>query len=256
MRSRSRSLLVALGLVPALLAGCSNSAATDRVPGATVTRDEANVLAELLHTNFESGGAHFVESAPYAEGALLTVTGTVDFVRSVGTAQAVTSYQDGRPDDTRTLFFTPNDIWFGQVPGLSSALATAGLPPATYVRRPMTASSEGSPTLVDVLLQLVLNLSSRSGDDPRAFLDGHYTWQGQRSIDGHLASVYHLSGGQSVAVAASDKQLLQYVTPLPGQSFQVTITLSDHSGQQIDLPADTDTVNATAHPEIAAQLGV
>jgi hypothetical protein len=256
MPFRPRPLLLALGLVLTLLAGCSQSSAVDRATGATVSRDEADALAELLHQDFLRGGATFVESAPYADGALLTVTGKVDFVRSVGTAQAVTSYADGRPDETRTLYFTPTDIWFGQVPGLTDALTASGLPAASYVRRPMTTSVEGTPSLVDVLLQLVLNLSSRSGDDPRAFLDGSYTWQGQRSINGDLASVFRLRGGQTVAVSASDKLLLQYVTPLPDQSFEVTITLPDHGAQQIELPADTDTLNATDHPEIAAQLGV
>lgn len=255
MPSRRRSLLLALGLVLTLLTGCSDSAA-DRTPGDKVTRDEANVLAELLHKNFEQGGADFVESAPYADGAVLTLTGEVDFVRSIGRAQAVTHYDDGRPDETRTLFFTPDDLWFGDVPGLSEALAAHGLPDAAYIKRPMATKAEGAASLVDVLAQLVLNLSARSGDDPRAFLNGTYTWQGQRSIDGHLASVYSLSGGKTVAVSTSDKLLLQYVTPLPEQDFQVTITLSDHGKRSIDLPAADQTVNAADQPQIAAQVGV
>src|SRR3978361_114423 len=117
MPFRPRSLLLALGLVLALLAGCSDSSAADRVAGAKVTQDEADVLAELLHKDFTLGGANFVESAPYGEGALLTLTGQVDFVASIGSAQAVTSFTDGRPDETRTVVFTPNDIWFGDVPG-------------------------------------------------------------------------------------------------------------------------------------------
>jgi murein DD-endopeptidase MepM/ murein hydrolase activator NlpD len=54
----------------------------------------------------------------------------------------------------------------------------------------MVTSAEGTASLVDVLAQLVLNLSARTGDDPKAFLDGHYTWQGQRSIDGRLTSTF------------------------------------------------------------------
>lgn len=256
MPSRPRSLLLALGLVLALLTGCSDGSAADRNPGDTVTRDEANVLAELLHKNFESGGADFVESAPYGEGAVLTLTGEVDFARSIGRAQAVTHYQDGRPDDTRTLFFTHDTLWFGDVPGLSQALAAHGLPDAAYIQRPIATSTGETASLVDVLAQLVLNLSARTGDDPRAFLNGTYTWQGQRSIDGQLASVYALSGGKTVAVSASDKQLLQYVTPLPQQDFEVTITLSKHGARTIDLPPADQTVNAADQPQIASELGV
>jgi hypothetical protein len=256
MPSRSRSLLLALGLVLALLAGCSDSSTADRNPGDTITRDEANVLAELLHQNFQHGGADFVESAPYGDGAVLTLTGEVDFVRSIGHAQAVTSFEDGRPDETRDVFFTPDNLWFGDVPGLSDALAAHGLPDAAYVERPMASSAEGTASLVDVLAQLVLNLSARGGDDPKAFMNGDYTWQGQRSIDGQLAAVYSLSGGKTVAVSTSDKLLLQYVTPLPDQDFDVTITLSDHGDRTIDLPTADQTVNAADQPEIAAQVGV
>ncbi|MGY1602012.1 hypothetical protein [Geodermatophilus sp. SYSU D00815] len=257
MPSRSRSLLLALGLVLALLTGCTGGSSAERTPGDEITREEADVLAELLHQNFEHGGADFVETAPYAEGAVLTLTGEIDFVRSIGRAQAVTTYEDGRPDETRTLFFTPEEIWFGDVPGLSEALAGRGLPEAAYVRRPMaTTSAGGAASLVDVLAQLVLNLSARAGDDPRAFLSGDYTWQGQRSIDGHLVSLFGLSGGQTVAVSASDDLLLQYVTPLPDQDFEVTITLSEHGDREIDLPAAEEAVDAAEHPEVAAEVGV
>ena len=256
MPSRPRSLLLALGLVLALLAGCSESSAADRTPGDEITRDEADVLAELLHQNFEHGGADFVESAPYGDGAVLTLTGEIDFARSIGRAQAVTSFEDGRPDEKRTLFFTPDELWFGDVPGLSEALTAHGLPAAAYMKRAMATSAGGTASLVDVLAQLVLNLSARAGDDPRAFLNGSYTWQGQRSIDGRLASVYSLSGGKTVAVSTKDELLLQYVTPLPDQDFEVTITLSDHGDRQIDLPPADQTVDAADQPEIAAQVGV
>jgi hypothetical protein len=255
MPSRARSVLLALGLVLALLTGCGENAA-DRTPGDKITREEANVLAELLHKNSEKGGADFVESAPYGDGAVLTLTGEIDFVRSVGRARAVTHYEDGRPDETRTIFFTPDELWFGDVPGLSDALAAHGLPDASYMERPMATTTEGTSSLVDVLAQLVLNLSARGGDDPRAFLNGSYTWQGQRSINGQLAAVYSLSGGKTVAVSAEDKLLLQYVTPLPDQDFQVTITLSQHGKRSIELPTPQETVNAADQPDIAAQVGV
>jgi len=260
MRSRTRSLLLALGLVlgllTTLLAGCSDSSAADRNPGDEITRGEADVLAELLHRNYELGGADFVETAPYGDGAVLTLTGEIDFSRSIGSAQAVTRFEDGRPDETRTLFFTTDDLWFGDVPGLSDALAARGLPDAAYMKRPMTTSAEGTASLVDVMAQLVLNLSARTGDDPRAFLTGDYTWQGQRSLDGQLASVYGLSGGKRVAVSASDETMLQYETPLPDQDFEVTITLSDHGERTITLPSAEETVNAADQPEVAAQVGV
>jgi hypothetical protein len=257
-RGSRRLLLPALGLVLALLAGCSSTPAdtATRSPGDHVTAGEATVLADLLHRNFEKGGADFEETAPYGEGTVLKLTGTVDFGRSVGRAQAVTTFPDGRPPDTRTLFFTTKDIWFGDVPGLPQAVTAAGLPAATYVRRPLApVTSTGQAQLVDVLVQLVLNLSARSSDDPRSFQKGNYTWLGQRSVDGLLASDYQLAGGAKVAVTP-DKLMLQYVTRLPDQNFEVTITLPKHGRRAVELPSDTDTVNAADHPDVAAKVGV
>jgi hypothetical protein len=255
MPTRSRLLPLVLGLLLALVAGCSQDSG-ERAPGDPVTRDEAAVLAELLHRNFTQGGAHFVLTAPYAEGTVLTLTGEVDFRRSVGRAEAVTTYTGGRGDDRRTMVFTPRDVWFGDVPGLAEALRAAHAPAATWIRRPVATTTEGTASLIDVLPQLVLHLSSRSGDDPRAFTRGGYTWQGQRSIDGRLAAVYQLKGGQTVAVSAADKTLVQYTTPLHGQSFEVTITLADHGTRSIEVPTARETVNAADYPQVAKELGV
>jgi hypothetical protein len=256
MPFRARLLSLALGLVLALVAGCASGGPV-RTPGDPVTPDEAKVLAELLHRNFEQGGADFVLTAPFAEGTVLTLTGEVDFTRSVGRAKTVTTYPGGRGEDSRTIFFTPQQIWVGDMPGMADALRAARAPAAGWIRRPVSAADgQTAPALIDVLVQLVLNLSSRSGDDPRAFTQGGYTWQGQRSIDSQLASVYRLKGGQTVAVRAADQTLLQYVTPLHGQSFDVTITLADQGARTIELPAADETVDAADYPRAAEKLGV
>jgi hypothetical protein len=49
---------------------------------------------------------------------------------------------------------------------------------------------------------------------------------------------------------------LQYVTPLPGQGFSVTTTLTAHGPRTVDLPPDGQTVDLTAHPQVAAALGM
>ena len=253
-----RLLLVALGLVLALVAGCSDDAAADRSPGAPVTEDEAEVLAGLLYRDFTEGGADFVLTAPYAEGTVLTLTGEIDFARQIGRAQAVTTYGQGQPEDARTLFFTATDLWFGDVPGLTDALTEAGAPGISYLRRPIAAvGPTGTASLLDVLVGLVPKLSARSEDDPRAFLERGYTWQGQRSVDGQLAADYRTgASGATVTVAASSRLLLQYVTTLPDQDFAVTVTLSDHGPREIPLPADAETAALADFPDVAAQLGL
>jgi hypothetical protein len=258
MPSRPRQLLPAVGLAIALLSGCSDGGAAARTPGDHVSNDEAKVLADLLHQDLVRGGADFTETAPYAEGAVLTLTGTVDFAQGRGHATAVTTYSSGQPTDTRTIWFTDRTLWMGQVPDLAQLTAAAGLPPAQYLRRPLAADdgNQATPALIDVAALLVLRLSAQRSDDPRTFRTGDYTWQGQRSINGRLAADYKLASGARVAVAASDKTLLQYVTPLPGQGFSVTTTLTAHGPRTVELPPEDHTVDLTAHPQVATALGM
>ena len=244
-----------LGLVTALSAGCTAEAAT-RPAGDAVTQEEAEALARLLHRNHQVGGADFVVTAPYREGVVLTLTGEVDFRDGVGRAQAVTTFAGGRADDVRTLFFTADEVWTGDVAGLTEALAGAGEDTATYLRRDLTtAADEGGPLLADVLVTLLLRLSADAVDEPASFLGADYTWQGQRSIDSRLTSVYGLREGRTVAVATDDL-LLQFSTPMPGGAFEATVTLADHGRRTVHLPGDEETAEATDHPEIAGALGV
>jgi hypothetical protein len=255
MRFRARVLLLALGLALTLLPACTASDDAERRPGDAVTAAEARTLARLLHRNLERGGADLVVTAPYSETAVLTLTGEIDFRRSIGRAQAVTSFSDGRPDDTRTMFFTAEQIWIGDVPGLAESLAGAGVPDAAYLRRPVT-TAEDPPLLVDVLVEILLNLSARTDDDPRAFQGTGYTWEGQRSIDSRLTSLFALQNGRTVAVGASDDLLTQFVTPMPGSTFDVTVTLSDHGPRRLAVPAEEETADVADHAELAVAFGV
>ena len=83
-----------------------------------------------------------------------------------------------------------------------------------------------------------------------------YTWQGQRSIDSRLTSLFGLKDGRTVAVAATDDLLIQFVTPLAGGEVDVTVTLSDHGSRTLPAPAETETAEAADHPEIAAAFGI
>ncbi|TFV88009.1 hypothetical protein [Blastococcus sp. CT_GayMR16] len=254
---RPRALLPAVGLAIALVAGCSSGGDAERSPGDPVTQQDADALAGLLHRNFTRGGADFVVTAPYGDDTVLTLTGEVDFRHDTGRAQAVTSFGDGRPDDARALFFTAEDIWVGDLPGLPQALAAAGAPGAGYLHRPLTAGDEGAvPPLVDVLVEVLLNLSARTADEPRSFVDAGYTWEGQRSIDSRLTSLFALKGGRTVAVAASDDLLTQFVTPVAGGEVDVTVTLSDHGSRTLPGPPEAETAEAADHPEIAATFGI
>jgi hypothetical protein len=247
-------LVPALGLVTALATGCSGGG-DERRPGDPVTRQDAAALAELLHRDFTHAGADFVVTAPYGEDTVLTLTGEVDFRHDVGRARAVTSFGDGRADDVRTLVFTDEDLWIGEVPGLPEALAAAGVPGDAYLHRVLTAGDEdATPPLVDAVLEVLLNLAAPTADDPQSFVGAGYTWQGQRSIDSRLTSLFALKDGRTVAVAAADDLLTQFVTPLARGEVDVTVTLSDHGPRTVATPDQS--VEATEHPDIAAVYGI
>jgi len=257
MRSRGGLVLLALGLVAALTVGCSSGDGGIRRTGDRVTVAEAGALADVLHRNRLEGGAAFVVTAPYSTGVVLTLTGEIDFRRSEGRAQAVTTFPDGRPDDTRTVFFSAQDLWVGDVPGMREALNHAGARRVSYLRRPLSApgAPDGTP-LMDVIVRIVSGLSAPSADPAADFLGPGYTWQGQRSIDSRLASLFRLHDGRTVAVAASGNLLLQYVAPLEDGRFDVTVTLSDQGPRAIDLPGDDETATVARYRAVATSLGV
>ncbi len=245
---RAGAACLAVGLAAAALAGCTADAAV-REPGASVTPAEAEVLSRLLQRNHQRGGADFVVTAPYGDDVVLTLSGEVDFRRGTGRGELVTSYGDTRPDGTATVFFTGEELWIGDAPGLAEALSEAGADGAAYVRRPLAAA--GTADLVDVLVRVVLNLARARSDDPAGFTDGDWTWQGQRSIDSRLSMLYAEDGGPTVAVDAADDLLLQYVSPLAGQSFEVTVTLADHGPVSVVLPEESESADVAEHPELA-----
>jgi hypothetical protein len=259
MPSRRWSTPVALvatgGLLLGALAGCTGDDVRDRQPGAAVTAEEAATLARLLQRNHQRGGADFVATAPYGgRGAVLTLTGEVDYRRAEGRARAVTTTADGREDRAATVYFTAEELWIGEVDGLAEVLGADGAEDAEFLRRPTSLVPGGTAELVDVLVGAVLNLATVRPDDPADF-DG-WTWEGQRSIDSRLCALYGTPDDATVAVAATDALLLQFGTVLPGGDVEVTVTLAGHGRKQIALPADGASVPAADHPGIAAGLGL
>ncbi len=250
MRLRTHALLPAAGLVLALVTGCAGDDGR-REAGDAVTAAEADLLAGLLQRNHTEGGADFVVTAPYGPGAVLTLTGELDFRAGVGRAQAVTSTD--APDEVRTVFFTRDELWFGDVPGAAGVLPDQG---AAFLSRPVAGGDD--PPLVDVLVTVLLGLSADADDDPAAFLDGGYSWQGRRSIDGRPTELFGLPGDRTVAVSSTEDVLVQFATPLPGGDggIEVTATLAEHGPRTLDLPEETQSAPVADHPELATAVGL
>ena len=249
MGSRKHARLPALGLLLALTAGCAGDGA-QREAGDAVSEADAALLAGLLERNHTEGGADFVVTAPYGPESVLTLTGEIDFRAGTGRAQAVTS--TGGTEQVRTVFFTREDLWFGDVPGAEAA-------DAVYLSRPLAVDVE-RPPLVDVLVTVLLGLAAEDADDPAAFLDAGYSWQGRRSIDGRPTELFGLPGGRAVAVSSTEDVLVQFATPLPAGSgdddVEVTATLAEHGRRSLDLPDEERTAPVADHPELVPALGL
>ncbi|TKJ26477.1 hypothetical protein [Blastococcus sp. CCUG 61487] len=243
-------VLPAAALALALLAGCADGDGR-REAGSAVTEEEADLLAGLLHRNHTDGGADFVVTAPYGPGSVLTLTGEVDFREGLGRAQAVVDVEDVA--HARSLFFTREDLWIGDLPDDESLPADVA-----YLHRPLAGADEPTRPLVDVLVTVLLGLSAEADDEPAAFLDGGYTWEGRRSIDGRPTALFGLPGDRTVAVSSTDDVLVQFTTPVPAETgdLEVTTTLAEHGRRALDLPAETQTASAGDHPELAASLGL
>jgi hypothetical protein len=266
----SRTWPAALAVLVTAVTGCTAEPAT-RATGDPVTRAEAEILAGLLHRNHGAGGAEFVITAPYGDGAVLTLTGEVDFRDGIGRAQAVTTFGADRPEDERTVVFTAEEIWTGGAPGLAEALAAAG-EPAEYLRRDLTTAetpagttatdttaaetTADAPLLADVLVTMLLGLSAGSPDEPASFSGPDHTWQGRRSIDSRSTTVFGLRDGRSVAVSDADDVLVQFATPLLDGGIVATVTLADHGPRTVRPPGDDVTAEAADHPELAEALGM
>ena len=208
----------------------------------------------MLQRNFQRGGADFVATAPYGDDAVLTVTGSVDFREGAGRAKVTAGVGTGRPERSAEVVFTSDEVWLGGTPAVTEGLAAAGLPEARWLRRPL--GPDGPAELLDVVLRVVLNLGRAPADDPRSFRERDWTWQGRRSIDSRLSTVFADPQGRTVAVDAADDLLRQYVTPLPGGRSEITVTFADHGRRPVDLPARASSAAAVDHPELAAGLGL
>ena len=253
MRLTIRRLLAALLCVLAMvsLAGCVEENGGERQIGDPITEGEAATLAGLLNQNFLAGGVLFRAVSPYAENTTFTYSGTMDFTTGTGTGIAVTDYSGLQPAEARSLYFNTDDVTFGDVPGLTEAMAARGVPGVNFISRQIQAGTE----LIDTIVALMPRLSAPEPDAAAAYLERDYTFQGQTTINGQLAALFSFGQAQ-VAVGVNDKLLLQYVTTLPNSALRVTITLSDHGPQTIEAPPAEQTVSATDYPDVAAAVGI
>lgn len=235
-----------------LLAGCADEGSiNDRAPGSAITATEAAVLADVLHRNLEKGGATVVVSAPFAEGALLMMTGVVDFAAETGTVETTVTYPaEDQPRESRVLYFSRDRIDVGGIPGLTDALAADGRAGVQYLRSDLDPASR----LVDNILAMLLNLRADAADDPDNLIASGTTWLGATRIDNVLTTTFR-TGVATVSVGAEDHLLHQYAAPPLNGDFDVTITLTTHGRQKVTFPPEEQVADAADYPDVATTFG-
>lgn len=247
-RSRLLPLLLAAGL---LVTGCGgNDPNADRSAGDEITADEAQVLADVLHRNVEKGGADVTVTAQYAEEALLTMTGSIDFTTKTGTLDTTTVFETGQPEEVRTIYFSSDRLVIGNVPGLTDAMSAAGREGVQYLRSDLNQQGR----LVDNIVGMLIRLTADEADDPDNLLAAGYTWEGAGRIDSVLTNTFS-HGAASISIGVEDDLLYQFTAPPPDNTFPVQITLGNHSPHEIAFPPEEQIADAAAYPEIAAQFG-
>lgn len=246
-----RVLLILLSSLAVIGLSSCTQATPERQIGDPITQSEAETLAGLLNRNYEVGGAAFRVVSPYAENTTFTYSGVMDFTTSTGTGTAVTDYSGLQPAESRSLYFTTDEVTFGDVPGLTDAMAAVGVPGVNFMRRQVLPGQD----LIDTIVALLPRLSATAPDNATAYLERDYTFQGQTTIDGQLAALFSFGAAQ-VAVGVDEKLMLQYVTTLPNSEVRVTITLSDHGKHSVEAPPADQTVAAADYPDVAAGVGV
>lgn len=236
-----------------VMSGCvSEDPNANRVPGAAISTEEAQVLANVLHEDFLAGGAEFSATAPYTPDSVLTMTGTIDFAAHEGTFDALTTFTGEQPDEVRTVYFTADQLVVGNLPGFAEAMSSAGRADALYLRTNLDPSGR----LIDNIVGMVQRLAATEPDDPDNLVQGGYTWQGNAPIDGALVSTYVSgNGATTISVGARDQLLHQLVATPAGANFAVTINLTDHGDKVIDLPPEEQIADASAYPDVASQFG-
>lgn len=246
--SRFLPLLLAGAL---LVAGCGeDDPNAGRSPGDDITAAEAQVLADVLYRNVEEGGADVTATAQYAEEALLTMTGSVDFTTKTGTLDTTTVFATGQPDEVRTIYFSTDRLVIGNVPGLTDAMSAAGRTGVQYLRSDLNQQGR----LVDNIVGMIIRLTADQADDPDNLLAAGYTWEGPGRIDSVDTNTFR-NGTASISVGVEDELLYQFTAPPPDNTFPVQITLANHGPREIAFPPEEQIADASAYPEIAAQFG-
>ncbi|MEA2900381.1 MAG: hypothetical protein QOH36_268 [Actinomycetota bacterium] len=240
-----RHRLLGVGMVAAVLVGCgggSDRPAARSEPRAVTTR-EAGVLADVLHRNFQAGGAHFVATATI-DGAPVRLDGAVSWADHAGSGflsvGAVSPYE---------VRWTADAV-FRALPGLPERMAAQGRPAVRWVVFPADPQN----TRLDVVIALLVGLAATTSDNPvNVQQQSDVQWLGADTVDTEGVDVFR-KGRIELYVARSDSMLRRVLAQLAFTDDRLRVDVTGFGPQPFAIPPAEQIVDGRDIPEIYAEL--
>jgi hypothetical protein len=208
-----------------------------------VTATEAGILADVLHRNLESGGAHF-EATAMIDGAAVSLRGVVSWTAHAGSA----ALQVGSipPYEVRWTA----DAVFRAVPGLAERMAAAGHPGVRWVVLP--ADPQGR--RLDVVIGLLVGLASTTPDNPvNMQQQPDVEWLRSGTVDGDEVDVFR-KGRIELSIARSDAMLRRLLAQLAFTDGPLQVDVSDFGSQPFAIPPSDEIIDGRQIPDVYAEL--
>lgn len=194
-------LVPVLGMVAALIAGCTTPATQPAAAGPRpLTELEADRLAITRFGNYRAGGLHFTATVTNAGGPL-SLAGDLDTRAHVGYAAAEFTEADRRT--VAVLRWTPGSAssWPDTGDGRTPPAAPPTGPPRQHTLRPAGST-------LDAVLRLLLALSSDRPENAVLLRQSDARWLRQDRLGGTVADVL-----QGPSAGSGRSELRYWVTP-------------------------------------------
>jgi hypothetical protein len=240
------SRLVAV-IVLVASASCGGASSTDLVP---VSREQATIMADLLHRNLESGGAEFVlTTVAGPNGGTISISGQVDWVDHKGRAEITSSDLGSTPV---TEVWWTKDAVFERRPKVDGLLSNAGLAsgPAVIVRPVDLAQRR-----LDQLIAVLIGLASTQPENAELILQTEGTaFVRSETLRGSQVEILRYGQRTLYWVDVASGKMLRFEGVDESGRYPVVIDIMSVGKQSIADLGDLDVVDFSDLPTAVIDL--
>jgi hypothetical protein len=221
--------VLAAALVVLTLAGCSTPTATAR----DITEAEADRVADVLFTNYDSKGADFEINAIGRENKPLSITGEIDFVNGAGRALVQSQGTDSAVVEVAWLGPTIVE----RLPVLTELAAARG-ETVTWVSR----SSDTDTYDLDRVIGVLIGLASEVRENPLLLRQGGMQWLRSDSLRGTTVDVFQFGASTRLWVEHDSSRMLRFEGNNDSGTAPIVVDLLKPGERTINLPTLDETV--------------